>query len=366
MQFLTDITIGILTAYLAFTNMLAGTILELTNFSQTPISTLESSIESNDTKDTAITQLSSAYEAIPDILLQNSVYQNQSASVINAQGLAGNASPTEALVNIYCTYKTDMYVKVTTGTGFFIDRKGVILTNAHVAQFLLLEGVEGNTQCIIRTGNPATDTYEADLLYISPAWIRENAKLLTASRPSGTGERDYALLYVTSGLNNKPMPRYFPALSFDTRLLTINTLQDTVFAAGYPAETLFQESDGNAQLIPRLASTTITELMTFGSNYADVFSISGSYVGEQGSSGGPIVNTSGDAIGLISTRGDDTQFGQGSLRAITLSYIDRTIKEETGFNLRQNLGGNLPFRSQLFKDTLAPFLQFILTQQLNQ
>lgn len=365
MQFFTDIAIGILTTYLAFTNTLTQQIIAVSDFVPSSIEVAGIQMTPPEEINTNITQLSSAYEAIPDILLQNTAYQNQGASVISTQGIPADASPTQALVNIYCTYTSSNYTKVTTGTGFFIDRRGVILTNAHVAQFLLLEGVAGDTQCIIRTGTPATPTYEADLLYISPAWIRQNAKLISAARPSGTGERDYALLYVKAGLENKPMPRYFPALSFDTRLMTTNALRNTVFAAGYPAETAFKESDGNAKLIPRLATTSLTELMTFGSNYADVFSIAGSDVGEQGSSGGPIVNVKGDAIGLISTRGDDTQFGKGSLRAITLSYVDRTIKEETGFSLQQNLGGNLPYRSKLFKDTLVPFLQFILEQQLH-
>ena len=104
--------------------------------------------------------------------------------------------------------------------------------------------------------------------------------------------------------------------------------------------------------------------MTFGSNYADIFSIAGSNVGEQGSSGGPIVNTAGEAIGLISTKGDDVLFGTGSLRAITLSYIDRTIQEETGYTLQQNLGGNLPFRAKVFKDALVPFLRGMLEREL--
>ena len=311
---------------------------------------------------TGLGRLSSAYQTIPQILIDNTAYQ--SANLQNTQTSKPSSTPIEALVNIYCTYKTQEYIKATTGTGYFIDTDGIILTNAHVAQFLLLEGVEGSTECIVRTGNPAEPTYEADLLYISPAWVQKHANLITQEHPQGTGERDYALLYVTSGLDNKPMPRHFPALSFDTELMTTGTLHDEVAAAGYPAEKLFNESDGNAELIPKLASTSIAELMTFSSNYADIFTIAGSEVGEQGSSGGPVVNQAGDAIGLISTRGDDEEFGTGSLRAITLSYIDRTIKEETGFTLEQNLGGNLPFRSQLFKDTLVPFLRGMLEREL--
>lgn len=360
MQLLAEITIGILTAYLAFTNSLADKITNLIS----PESTSTEQTELSDSRAPRVfSKLSSAYQAIPQILLQNADYQN--ANVTDAADTSNGATALEALVNIYCMYTTDEYMRTTTGTGYFIHRDGIILTNAHVAQFLLLEGIEGSTECMIRTGDPAEPTYEADLLYISPAWVQKHADLIVQAHPQGTGERDYALLYVVSGLDNKPMPRYFPAVSIDTELLKVSSLDSSVSAAGYPAEKLFAESDGEAKLIPRQATTTITELMTFGSNYADIFTISGSPIGEQGSSGGPVVNEAGAAIGLISTRGDDELFGVGSLRAITLSYIDRTIQQETGFTLQQNLGGNLPFRSQLFKDTLVPFLRQMLERELN-
>jgi S1-C subfamily serine protease len=359
MNYLTDTLIGILTVYLSLTNSLAEQIINLT-LSDRPVEEIS---QVDDRAPRGFSKISSEYQTIPQILIENTAYQN--AAVIDTQlAVATSATPLEALVNIFCTYSTDEYIRSTTGTGYFIDSDGIILTNAHVAQFLLLGGIEGSAECTIRTGNPAEPTYEADLLYISPAWVQKHANLITQDRPQGTGERDYALLYVTSGLNNKPMPRHFPALSFDSELLRISTIDDTVVAAGYPAEKLFASESASAALTPKQATTSITELMTFTSNYADIFTIAGSRIGEQGSSGGPVVNENGDAIGLISTRGDDVAFGQGSLRAITISYIDRTIKEETGYTLQQNLGGNLPFRAQLFKDTLVPFLRGMLEREL--
>ncbi len=132
-------------------------------------------------------------------------------------------------------------------------------------------------------------------------------------------------------------------------------------AAGYPAGDLLQNgTDGD--LFYREAETTVSELFTFGSNFADVIAIRGSIVGEEGASGGPVINEDGDVIGLISTRGDDSADGEGSLRAITLSHISRTMEEETGSPLEDNLAGNLPLRSQLFTNTLAPFLLQILEE----
>ena len=182
--------------------------------------------------------------------------------------------------------------------------------------------------------------------------------------PMGTGERDYALLYVSSTVDDSPLPAVFPALGFDTRLLPLSTRDNAVLAAGYPAEPLLRNG-ASADLIPRQASTTVSELYTFGSNYADVFSIRGSEVGAEGSSGGPVLNEDGNVIGMIVTRGDDTVDGPGSLRAITLSHIERTILEETNFDLTQNLSGNLKYRSEVFADTMTPFLLTILQQAAN-
>ena len=359
MQVFTDIVVFILTAYLAFTNSLAGIIETAFNLNEQETTIAE------ETTSQELKELSKTYAKggdIPQILIDNATYQK--ASVVESiPPEKATSTALDALVNIYCSYKNGNTLHVTTGTGFFLDTSGVILTNAHVAQFLLLEDIIGEAQCVIRAGNPAQTQYTAELLYISPKWIRENASLLNNPKPQGTGERDYALLYVTAGVDGKPMPGTFPALPFDVTLLKRSLVNEEVYAAGYPADALLANG-ADTPLIPKLATTTVAELMTFGSNYADIFSISGSDIGERGSSGGPIVTKDGDTIGMISTKGDDTQFGQGTLRAISISYIDRTITEETGFSLRQNLGGNIPYRARIFKETIVPFLQLLLEQEL--
>ncbi len=360
MHIITDILVATIVGYLTFTNYLADQITLLVEGPETAV-VVQDEVEE---KEIAIETLPSLISnAIPDALLKNAKYQ--AAAVIGSDGLVGATTrdPFDAIVNIFCTMVTGDYIRTTTGSGFFIDPDGIIMSNAHVAQFLLLEETNdlGEVKCIVRSGNPASPQYEAELLYISPAWIQENSKVLSTEVPMGTGERDYALLYVTKRVDDSPLPAVFPALGYDADLLPLSTRNEFVLAAGYPAAPLLIEGP-SAELIPRKATTTVSELYTFGSNHADVFSIRGSSVGAEGSSGGPVLNSDGDVIGIIVTRGDDSSDGAGSLRAITLSHIEQTIQQETGFDLAQNLGGDISYRADVFAETMAPFLLAILQQ----
>lgn len=362
MQFLYDGITALFIGYLSFTNLLAGQITTLIGSAppgQTEVTALDQS------GPTRLPSLFHPDTQLPDILLRSADFQAAAAIESAPQQKITTENPFEALVNVYCTFTTAKNIRTTTGTGFFIDQGGVILTNAHVAQFLLLEKTNklGKTDCIIRNGNPAAPRYHAELLYISPAWVKANATLVDAVAPVGTGERDYALLYVTDALDESPLPAVFPALQVNEDPLPRTTEESTVTAAAYPAGALLLGGVDTA-LLPRLATTTVSQLFTYSSNYADVIGMRGSSVGEQGSSGGPVLAANHKVIGMITTRGNDVSDGAGSLRAITMSHINRTITEETGFSLSNNINGNIPHRAEVFTDTMAPFLTGLLVSEL--
>lgn len=361
MQFLTDTLVAILTGYLAFTNLLADQIYTLL-----PANLRDESAEEAVESDLGFSVIPSRYSTdhFTDILRRSAEYQRAALIEGTAPLLPAPAlDPREATVNISCVFTTDTTIRGTNGTGFIVHPSGVVMTNAHVAQYLLLAETAalGEAECILRQSTDVA-SYRADLLYLPPAWIQANAALITEEVPMGTGERDYALLYITNRNDNNPLPAAFPFLSLNTELLPKSVVDSEVEAVGYPAPGATKPGD---ELPVVLATTTISELYTYGSNYADVFSLRGSRVGASGASGGPVLAGDGSVLGMITTRGNDDVDGAGSLRAISISHIARTIEEETGFSLERNIAGDVHYRATIFKETVSPLLLTLLTNELN-
>jgi hypothetical protein len=314
---------------------------------------------------------------IPHVLLN--APKQQAASIILTEKVKASttnasisistqrASVADALVNIFCTMKTKRSIRATSGSGVFIADTGVILTNAHVAQFLLInQNTAGITSsCVVRSGSPAIPKYYADLLYISPLWIKDNAALLQTEHPSGTGERDYALLYVTKAVDGATLPSSFPALPIDVTPFNKTSKNEVVRAGGFPAEIIRTEGP-KALLMPTVATTTITELFTYTRDNIDLVGIAPSSVGEQGSSGGPITTLDDTVIGLISTKGNEAKDGAKSLRAITIPYINRTIYDEVHVGLLDTISSKLADRARIFRATVEPLLRDMVLDNIDQ
>ncbi len=243
---------------------------------------------------------------------------------INASAAAIRA----ALVNIICYSPEGSGVPSISATGVIIDSRGIILTNAHVAQLFLL--ADRGIECGIRTGSPATLAYNAALVFISPAWIHTNPSTLAEPLPMDTGESDFALLAITKSATNTPLPSSFPAvpLAEDQPVLG-----EPVVVGSYGAQYLQASAIVDA-LYPTIVFDTIQDGYTFSAGTIDLVSLGSTAASQEGSSGGGAVDASGKLTATITTvsssQGDTSTH---DLSAITASYIRHDYAVETGYAL---------------------------------
>ena len=266
-----------------------------------------------------------------------------------------NTDARSALVNILCEPRGASSLRPISGSGVIIDPRGVILTNAHVAQYVLLsESPQVNLACYIRTGSPATAQWVAVVMYIPPVWVNTHAGEILNPRPTGTGEHDYALLYIESTVSGDRLPASFPYLPIDTRD-AIGFPGDQVLVASYPAE-LLGGIAAQYDLYSDTSITTIKQLLTFGTGSVDLLSLGGIIEAQSGSSGGSVVNAWGKLIALIATTSDGATTADRDLRAVTLSYINSDIATQSGSSLSALLSGDPESEVQQFTTSQAASL----------
>lgn len=272
-----------------------------------------------------------------------------------------NAQARMALVNIICAGENS--IQPVSGSGVFIDPRGIILTNAHVAQYVLLsEDPHVDLSCSIRSGSPAESRFRARVLYLPRSWVEEHADEINKSRIKGTGEHDYALLLITAGVDS-PLPSTFPFIPIDAREAIAFT-DDTVLTASYPAE-FTGGLITQRELYAVSAWAHITELHTFRTGTVDAFSLSSTVGSQSGSSGGPVVNGWQRLVGIITTMSGGTATADRSLQAISLASISRDMQTDTGSTLEQFLTQNIEdllerfekIRSGLLNTLVAPLLK---------
>ena len=265
-----------------------------------------------------------------------------------------NDATRAALVNILCMPRGGGSLQPTSGSGVIIDPRGVILTNAHVAQYVLLsQDPRIDLSCAVRSGTPATPRWSAEVLYIPPVWVEAHAREIKATHPTGTGEHDYALLLITGSLDGSPVLS-LPYLPFDTRE-AIGFEGDQVLVASYPAEFIGGIA-AQLNLYGASSITTIGQLMTFFTKSVDLISLGGIIGAQSGSSGGAVVNVWGRLIAIIATTSEGATTADRDLRAITLSYISRDLGLQTQFDLPTILGGDVSAQAQDFKLRTLPRL----------
>ncbi|MDP2655861.1 MAG: serine protease [bacterium] len=262
-----------------------------------------------------------------------------------------------ALVNIICFAPANSGLHSISGSGVFIDPKGIILTNAHVAQYFLL--ADKGADCFIRAGSPAADAYEASLIYISPSWLKANADILTQTLPSGTGEYDFAFLAVTKSTTSSVLPISFPSLPLATMPRDAGT---SVAIATYGAQFL-EQSQIQSGLFPTVVFSSVKDVFTFETSTIDVLALGGSAAAQEGSSGGGVVDVTGQMVGTITTSTVTGTTDTRSLTAITASYIRAEYASETGQALDLLLAQPTSASIADFAPQI-PVLESIITAQL--
>lgn len=267
----------------------------------------------------------------------------------------------DATVNLYCRLKSGKKIFSSSGSGIFISDRGIILTNAHVAQFFLLAAQKGRVSgwCSVRTGSPAKERYTATVLYFPTIWIEENASELAKSKPRGTGENDFALLYVT-GATKGTLPTTFPALPIDAARSIADASPVTI--AGYPTEDLDFDEIRNKLTLVTASSTVISSGAYTRTPLADAITLAPSAAGSPGVSGGSVVDSSGWVVGMATSK--STAKNDRTLRAITPSYINRTLVAYTGSPLSTFLSGDLARRASTTEATITPALLKTITSGL--
>lgn len=266
-----------------------------------------------------------------------------------------------SLVNILCTGGNTF--TGASGSGIVIDPRGVILTNAHVAQYFLLG--EYGVSCTIRVGAPAKERYTAELLFLPTQWAEKHAADLLKRQPTGTGEHDWALLRIngrtdlpaaqgTAQAGGSQPPKTFPFIPFDTRE-HIAIKGDPVLLSSYPAGFLGGISI-RRNLWPASTTTTVKDVFTFESGLVDIISLGGTIVAQSGSSGGAVVNQWGQLVGIIVTSTLGSTTDDRDLRAMTLAHIERSMFAHFGTNLAGFLNESLDVRAANFQENIRPYI----------
>jgi S1-C subfamily serine protease len=270
---------------------------------------------------------------------------------------APTGDPGGSIINIYCTTRVGNTITAVTGSGVIISPQGIVLTNSHVAQYVLIADYlkDKNRSCEARTGSVARSAYAVHVLYMSSNWVKNNSTNLKDINPQGTGEYDYALLVLENGV--KKLPNTLPYLDLETKNLAGG---DQITAYAYPAGHLdAQTVSTNLRRISD--STNITKTYSFGYTNSDLVLAQTDTIAQKGSSGGAVVDSAGKLGGIITTS-IPGQNGHTSLAALTTSYIIADISAHSNWTISSLLSGQPQDKWEAFENQIGfPLAKILLS-----
>lgn len=265
-----------------------------------------------------------------------------------------------ALVNIVCLSGIHSIPSIS-GSGVIVDPRGIVLTNAHIAQYFLFTGDPSlSVSCTLRAGSPAQNAYRANVMFISPAWVSANADILTKADPTGNGEYDFAFLAITKSATSAALPAAFPFIPLGTSEAYAG---EPVVIGSYAAQFL-STSEIQSSLYPTIVFGSVKAIYTFVKTSIDVVTLGGSPAAQEGSSGGGIARSPGIIDGIITTSTTEGDTASRTLGAITTSYIRREYESESGVPLT-DLFANAPTEATTMFLPKIVGLRAILTASLS-
>lgn len=217
-----------------------------------------------------------------------------------------------AVIQIYCQTVQEIF----SASGIILNERGLVLTNAHVAEIVRKAG-ENN--CQARHGNPADPFAKIKIVFAADV----NPKISGTEVP----QRDIAFLKIQEAIESFTV----------ADISTINAERgETLLTLGYPSEFL------------QGINTTLNSNLVFSAlrveGFADIdedrttadgYVFRGGLALQQGSSGTALFKRSGKVVGVMfaTTKEKTTDERQGV--ALSFPYIDKIMRLETGQGLAE-------------------------------